>query len=240
MNILSLNCWGGRLKQPLLSFFATHQDIDIFCLQEVFSADNAAAARDYRPDFDFKLYDDIAALLPDHVGYFGENQGDSLWELAIFVRKGIDVHAAGSLPICNLAGDHPRHLQYVTLTADNKPITVANVHGAWIKEGKYDIPERIRQSEIIIEFLRSLNGEKILVGDFNLLPETRSIKLLEEHFKNLIAAYNISSTRTKFYIKSLDQFADYIFLSDGVEAQTLSVLPDEISDHAPLLLSARI
>jgi exonuclease III len=37
MKIVFLNTWGGRVGQPLLEFFKNHQDVDVFCLQEVWS-----------------------------------------------------------------------------------------------------------------------------------------------------------------------------------------------------------
>lgn len=39
MKLISLNTWGGRAgKEELLAFFERYQDIDIFCLQEIWSA----------------------------------------------------------------------------------------------------------------------------------------------------------------------------------------------------------
>jgi exonuclease III len=36
MKILALNIWDARVFDPLMKFFEDNQDIDIFCLQEVF------------------------------------------------------------------------------------------------------------------------------------------------------------------------------------------------------------
>ena len=36
MKIITLNVWGGHLLDDLLMFFEQHQQIDIFCLQEVY------------------------------------------------------------------------------------------------------------------------------------------------------------------------------------------------------------
>ncbi|MFA6270402.1 MAG: hypothetical protein WC657_04315 [Candidatus Paceibacterota bacterium] len=37
MKIISLNIWDARIFEPLMGFFEHNQDIDIFCLQEVFN-----------------------------------------------------------------------------------------------------------------------------------------------------------------------------------------------------------
>jgi len=36
MKLITLNIWGGHMFNPLLEFIQAHQDIDIFCLQEVY------------------------------------------------------------------------------------------------------------------------------------------------------------------------------------------------------------
>ena len=35
MKIIYLNTWGGRVTEPLKKFFESNQDVDVFCLQEV-------------------------------------------------------------------------------------------------------------------------------------------------------------------------------------------------------------
>ena len=73
-------------------------------------------------------------------------------------------------------------------------------------------------------------------GDFNLLPDTQSIKKLENFgLRNLVKEYNITSTRTSFYTKS-EKFADYAFVSSEIAVKDFKVLPDEVSDHSPLYL----
>ena len=76
----------------------------------------------------------------------------------------------------------------------------------------------------------------ILAGDFNLNPDTQSIKMIEEFsLKNLIKEFSITDTRTSFYKKE-NRFADYIFVSPDICVKNFKVLPDEVSDHAPLYL----
>jgi len=41
MTIITLDIWGGKVREPLLEFFRAHaSDTDIFCLQEVFFGDD--------------------------------------------------------------------------------------------------------------------------------------------------------------------------------------------------------
>ena len=64
---------------------------------------------------------------------------------------------------------------------------------------KLDTPVRLRQSKLILDFLKDKVGSKIIGGDFNLLPETRSVEMFEKAgYRNLIKEFGIKNTRNKF------------------------------------------
>lgn len=113
---------------------------------------------------------------------------------------------------------------------------MVNVHGLWNGNGKTDTPDRLVQSDNIIKFIKNLDNPFVLCGDFNLLPDTESLKKFEEFgLRNLVREYNIRSTRTKFYDKE-HKFADYIFVSKDIKVVDFKVMSDEVSDHSPLIL----
>lgn len=123
---------------------------------------------------------------------------------------------------------------------NGKKVLIVNVHLTHRPEGKSDSEKRFKQSKIIIDFLGMFDCPKILVGDFNLLPDTESIAMIERAgMRNLIKEYNVTSTRTELYKKPL-QFADYIFVSPEINVREFKVLPDVVSDHAPLYLDFEI
>ncbi len=69
---------------------------------------------------------------------------------------------------------------------------------------------------------------------FSAMSNTQSIKILEDaDLRNLVTEYGVTSTRTSLY-KKPEKFADYIFVSKGVEVLDFKVLPEEVSDHAAL------
>jgi len=76
------------------------------------------------------------------------------------------------------------------------------------------------------------------LGDFNLLPETESLRIIENGMENLVKDYNVQSTRTSLYTRHeiSGKFADYIFLSPSIKVKDFKVLPDEVSDHTALFL----
>ena len=78
----------------------------------------------------------------------------------------------------------------------------------------------------------------IVVGDFNLLPNTESIKILNNELINLIEKYDIKSTRPNFDdgLDSGNIVCDYIFVNDKIKVNDFKVIKTNISDHLPLLL----
>ena len=228
MQIISLNTWGGKCGGKLEEFFRKNAgSTDVFCLQEILN------------------YEKIGSLLPDHVGYFHPSQNNEEG-LATFVKKGIEVKEAGDVFVYRWKdamadGDAKtlgRNLQYVSLSLDSKSFLIANFHGLWNGAGKSDTADRIKQSENIRDFLHGRNeSNKIVIGDFNLAPNTESISILEKDMRNLIREHNIASTRTSLYkYKSVEPYADYAFVSPSVGVESFTILGDEVSDHAPLLL----
>jgi len=252
VKIITLNTWGGRAgKEGLLSFFKEHaDDTDIFCLQEVWSAPyhhiegHAAGglAIDHSQVMTYGLQE-ITAVLSGHTPYFHPHHLDN-YGLLLLVKK--DLIAAdhgevfvhkhkGFIPEGDV-GHHARNVQYVTLKTDAGPLTVGNFHGLWNGKGKTDSPDRLNQSKNILKWAEERDGEVILCGDFNLLPDTESIKMLEDAgLKNLIREFDVRSTRTSHYTKP-EKYADYVFHSEGVNVKNFYVLTDEVSDHAPLAL----
>lgn len=248
MQLISLNTWGAQAGiDKLLGFFERHKDVDVFCLQEVLNGGEhmvgkLAAGRSIQ-NIDTALLSKIAEVLKDHAVYFRPSFSD-FWGLAVFVKKDIHVREEGERFIYRERGyisehdiaDHARNLQYLTIETPQGPRTIIQLHAAWQANGKEDTPERLQQSEKIIQFCQTLDHPFVLCGDFNLLPTTQSIQILESvDLRNLIREYGITSTRTSFYTKP-SRFADYTFISPGINLSTFQILPEEVSDHNAMYL----
>jgi endonuclease/exonuclease/phosphatase family metal-dependent hydrolase len=253
MTIVSLNIWGGRAgSDKVIEFFKKYRDtVDVFCLQEVWSDrydDYEGMLAGGRPldqgSIMTHALHDIGAVLPEHTAYFHPGFLDN-FGLAMFVRTTLPVREAGDIFVHRERGYIPeedlgfyaRNLEYVTLEHNGTDLTLLNFHGLWNGKGKGDCEERLLQSDRIIEFIRTLKTPHILCGDFNLLPDTESVKKFEiAGMRNLISEYGITSTRTPLYDKEIG-YADYAFVSEGIEVRDFTVLPDVVSDHAPLSLT---
>lgn len=100
---------------------------------------------------------------------------------------------------------------------------------------KTDTDDRLEQSRKICSFISSCSGQVVVMGDFNLNPDTQSLAIAEEGMRNLVTEFGITSTRTSFYTRE-GKYADYALVSPEVYVVDFKVLPDEVSDHAALWL----
>lgn len=245
MKLVTLNVWGGAVNEPLLQFLTAHQDIDFFLFQEMHH--NATAKTNWDNRGNPNLFEDMGQVLPQHIGYFASAQSGE-YGLAGFIRKEFDLTETGDIFVHRHrdamndidATSLGRNLQYFKIVG-KKPFTLMNFHGLWTGKGKEDTEERINQSKRIVEFIKSLSDEYILAGDFNLLPNTESIKILKDTgVRNLITEYGITNTRTSYYKKSSDTFADYTFVTPGIKVKEFKILPEEASDHAAMYLEFEV
>ncbi|MBI2017469.1 endonuclease/exonuclease/phosphatase family protein [Candidatus Daviesbacteria bacterium] len=260
MKLISLNTWGGKMYRPLIQFIK-HQskDTDIFCFQEIYST---KSDKKLQKSIQTNLLEEIRIILPKfRVFYFPTLEGfdtdikphkvkfDLKYGSAIFVKDSIKItshqdyfiyqdHSFRALKpdFSNLATP----LQYISFSVDGREFSVFNFHGTAYPFNKLDSPNRFKETKKVLEIMNSKTGSKIIVGDFNLLPNTRCINLFEENLRNLIKEYNIPRTRSDLspYAKTpnFQKFADYAFISSDINLKDFKVLEEEVSDHLPLVL----
>ncbi len=243
MRLVSLNVWGGKLYDKLNSFLTSKShEIDIFCFQEMLHQ-KAPPSEDGWKDAVPNLYDKFVHTLNDFDGYITKPYSLLGERMAIFASERINVEDNGEIILCEErkmeVNGRPfsmqSKLQWISFTNEGKQFTVANVHGIWMKGNKGDTPERIDQSQKILSFLDSRVGYKLLCGDFNLIPDTQSVKILDKSLENLIKKYGITSTRSSLYFSTNSKFADYVFVSKEIAVSKFEILQDVVSDHLPLM-----
>jgi len=228
------------MADPLLDFLAEHADVDVFCLQEVYSKAEGKAVPHPELDMKLDLFERIEERLKDtHTGYFRPAYKD-FYGQAMLVKHGVPVEEEGDAFIFfneapEVRGRHSRNLQYIRTRVNDSPVVIANVHGLWNGVGKSDTAERLEQGRRIHDFVKNRSEQTIVIGDFNLDPDTQSLAIAGEGMRNLIAEFGITSTRTSFYKKE-GKMANYAFVSSGIRVRDFKVLPDEVSDHAALCL----
>lgn len=229
MKLITLNTWAGRNKEPFEAFLRERmEETDIFCFQEIFNNYDGATGEYSNDDSgNGNILQEITDILSNFDQYFCPI-AENVFGIAIFLKKGIELVASGEVMLYHNPdydptdenSDHDRKMQWVHIKHGRKDVIVMNIHGHWDAQGKDDTPNRLAQSNIINEFMeQSGMTPKILVGDFNLNPHTESIQLLKKYLSNVAMKHD-----------------DYIFVSPEILVEHCEVLPDEVSDHAPLFL----
>src|SRR5579872_1700763 len=97
MQLITLNIWGGHVRNPLLDFIKHNQDIDIFCFQEVYHNAKEKISNEDRL-LSLNIFSELQALLPDHVGYF-RPAVENIYGVASFIKKEIPVLEEGEISI---------------------------------------------------------------------------------------------------------------------------------------------
>lgn len=259
IKIGSYNLWNARAGKEIFSYLR-ETSCDIWCLQEVNSSIISKIASDKSQS---DMHEEIRKILPHHlnihspVSLYCTHSHHEEW----YSMYGLSIFSDIRLPVVETrtvylnghfheryfskgsGADHVRLIQIITYRwpGRNKPLNCLNYHGVWYPapEGvssKRDTKDRIDISKKIHALMRDLDGDVVLVGDFNLEPDTESIKLIGSGMKDLIKEYRIKTTRSQLYDKPEYPWADYAFVSNGLKVRSFEVPKVNHSDHLPLIL----
>ncbi len=240
MRIIFLNSWYGTAGKPYFDFIKKESSkTDIFCFMEV------------SPD----LYSKLLLLLKDFNVIYekGHLVGSPaiICGQAVFITKEMKIDENGKVSICHPSNKDVGIMQFAKLNIGERIIWLGSLHGKTLPGDKLDTPIRLKQSQKIIDFFEDKPGLKIIGGDFNLYPNTKSIKMFEEAgYRNLIRDFDIQETRNRLSWEQVKEqakalgwkyfgkqhFADYCFTSPEVKINNFEVPNIEISDHLPLIL----
>jgi len=266
MKLISLNICAGEQTESLVKFITeSAETADIFCFQEVVKSDDAELIKKHPR---VNIFSIIQSALPDFSVsftpisdarspiYFQNNVFYCAIGLATFVRKSFLIKNTQEIILCKIPKKAAQEdVRYDLLTikmlllkilGEKGVFMVGNVHGIAYPGSKMDTKPRLTQSRNIISALKLFSGPKIVTGDFNLLPNTRSIALLEEaELRNLIKEYGIKTTRGSLVKKlhpeyglgknNFQEFADYMFISRDISPRNFLVPDIPVSDHLPLI-----
>ena len=166
-------------------------------------------------------------------GKFMDYQGGA-YGMAILSRHPIVRTESVELP----RGNEPRIALVVeTRLPNGRTIAIVNVHFDWVKDDGF----RFAQAETLTKYLDALKTPYILLGDFNDVPDSRTLALFRaratEAKKPAGQSFTFSSTNPEREI-------DYVFFApaNAFAAREVRVIDERIaSDHRPVLavLTAR-
>ena len=238
MRIIYFNIWHGHELEGLLSFISSEKEgTDAFCFLET------------DPVLLIKLEDSLSLFNP--VSRAGEINQDGIMESStVFVNKKYQILNSKAIELYETSEKDTGGFLALEVALGNKNINIGCAHGKSRPGDKQDSPERLKQSQIIVDYYQGIVGPKIIGGDFNLDVTTESLKIIERAgYKNLIKDFNIQNTRNKLCWNQFPEevakhgkqyFADYCFVSEGVNVKDFKVPNLEISDHEPLILDFEV
>lgn len=266
MKILSLNLWnGGKFLSEIIKFLGKEQP-DICLLQEVYDghldeilAHRRARGLDDSVEDRFRTVEILSQEFPQYNFAFDQVYLDTRPEEG-------DINE-GSLLMSNLPilehqscffdepygprdHDHnydyenyPSALQKVVVKTPAGNLTLLNVHGPWNLNGGIDNLRRLNMQRVILE---NLGNKTIIAGDFNVRPDTETIRGIEQKLKNVfteeIASGDIRCTfnlQYKDLVKNpgfASAVVDFVFVSPEIGVLSKRVPDDNVSDHLPLVV----
>jgi len=256
IKFLTLNILNGKFLDKCIEFLKKESP-DIFVLQEVYKGGNISGENRYRS------FEIIRAEFKDYFYFFTPEfykiiDGSKVDEANVIFSR-FPLFNQTSIYYSNSYGERrvenpeqfintARNLQYVQIKTGNKIINVFNTHGVWGADGK-DNEERLKMSKVICGKVKGLDNV-ILAGDFNVEPDTRTIKNMETYLKNIFKGELKTTFNMKVktpIVKKLSFFdendlkgfsksvVDMIFVSLDVKVVDHYCPKVDVSDHFPLV-----
>jgi len=123
------------------------------------------------------------------------------------------------------------------LEIGKKKLRVLNYHGIWTRN-KLGNEKSFEACEKINSLALEANGDVVICGDFNLFPDTSSMKIFNKNFISLVDKYKVKTTRpASNELNKLDRnVVDYIWVSKSINVKSFEVIESDVSDHLPLIL----
>lgn len=160
-------------------------------------------------------------------GRFMDFQGGG-YGLAILTRYPIVSIRAVPLP----DGNEPRVALAVEVRLPgDRPLVIVNVHFDWVRDDGF----RYAQAEALTEYLDALTTPYVLLGDFNDVPESRTLALFKSRATE---AAKPADDRLTFPSTGPAREIDFIFFSPPAAftpAEVRVITEPVASDHRPVL-----
>lgn len=248
LKILNLNLFEGGLFFDSAIKFITDEDPDIFCLQEVYDGHSS----DLPPNL--QSIEVLKTAFPNYSYYFSPelfsvtpmgkiDVGNAIFSKLPLVKKethffSIPYGEHPQKPANYDWSSHPKNMQVCQVEYQKQLLTIANLHGVWGLDGG-DNPARLFMSNVIVEQLKN-KPRTVLMGDFNVKPNTQTIQNIEQHLVNVFKDELTTSFNLKH--KDLTRFPGYatavvdmFFASPDLKVIKKYSTEADVSDHVPLI-----
>jgi endonuclease/exonuclease/phosphatase family metal-dependent hydrolase len=263
MRLLSLNTAIFEANNEPVKDFLIKQKADILCLQEVTKPIDKSANREFisktsidcaTENLKYEFFNPITILKDFQVNNFHKKKSFSFdfggfIEMGNYMRTKFEIIKKEHQYVKNTGNikttdwkNWPKCFSTGVQIADlrlpqSKMLRVINYHGIWTKE-KVGNPETLKACKKILSLAKGANYPTIIAGDFNLFPDTPSMKIFYKDFISLVDEFSIITTRPQNNeLSNLDRnVVDYILVSKDITVKSFNVPDLNISDHLPLVL----
>ncbi len=236
---MSLNMWQGRLERVLLKHLEK-SGVDFACMQEAVEYDGQSLGliSSYHKIGKSLGLDEqfFSKLISSKLGDKELTFGNVIYSNIPFTQRSTVFTRGEYKNNFNFDEDdyNIRAFQHVQVEINGKKLNLLNHYGHHIDSHKLGDDETMRQVKQIIEYIKHLEGSVVLCGDFNLSPESDSIKFIAENLVNLSVEHKLNTTRSKLTYKN--EVCDYIFVSHDIKVNSFVMDDTIISDHNALIL----
>jgi endonuclease/exonuclease/phosphatase family metal-dependent hydrolase len=165
-------------------------------------------------------------------GKFMDFQGGA-YGMAILTRYPIVSSRSVALP----EGNEPRIALAVDVRLpDQQLLTIVNVHFDWVRDDGF----RFKQASTLTEYLDALTTPYVLLGDFNDVPESRTLALFKSRATEVVKP---ADNRLTFSSTEPTSEIDFIFYAPASQfsVRDVRVIDEPVaSDHRPVLAMLRV
>lgn len=250
IKVIDLNLFEGGLYFDNTKKFLKEENPDILCLQEVYDG------KDKELKENLRTLEVLKKFLPSFYYHFAPEMlyirkegkfplGNAIFSKFPIVKTNVTFY---DIPYgeynAYLQNDNkfdffstlPKNLQYAQINLNGLKLNVFNTHGIWGRHGD-DTKRRLEMGKTIVSQIANKDNV-ILTGDFNLFPQTQTVKNLEKYLKNVFA----NKLRTSFNVKLkphpgnyANSVVDMMFVSKDVKVLEKYCPNVDVSDHFPLV-----
>lgn len=253
LKVVCLNIWnGGIVFEPMMAFLQ-EQAADVYLFQEVFDDLDPTLEKRYRSR---QLLTETLELKHQHFAptFLEEVDGREIVQgnfiLSRFPLQEVSIihydvpfqkreNVRPQFPFT------PRTLHHVIADVEGKPLHLLNTQGIWGEDG-FDTPRRIEMAKTIVREVEKAGSDPVfLAGDFNVVPNTKTISLIEEKLVNVFK----DELKTSFNVPRKDlvrdpgfatAVVDMVFVSKNIRVLSHNCLDVDVSDHLPFIVEIEL
>ena len=177
------------------------------------------------------------AGLPYHAHFRTTDLYGGAYGIALLSRFPLEALAQYPLPVPS--GAEPRTVAHALMRVAGREVSVYLTH---LIRRPFNSEARMRQSALIAAMIAKDPRPKLLMGDLNDDPDSRTVRLLRRGLTDVVAASGQGSEGT-FPLPLPFSSAlriDYVFACDAFVPLRSAVLHVEASDHYPVIADVRL